>query len=234
MAVQYNPGIVTEGLVLYLDAANRKSYPGTGTISNDLSNIGNNGTLVNGVSYSTTNSGIFTFDGTNDMITTTTSFVDPEAYSLVVWFKTSSASGKKIIGFENNQTGISTTQYDRHLYVNTSGNLVYGIYNGGFFYATSTVTVNNNQWFCACTTYGSEGATARLYLNGISNATVTITGNENYTGFWRIGGYKLASWNLGADGYFPGSIGNIMIYNKGLNSSEVLQNFNALRGRFGI
>lgn len=66
MALAHNPKIVTDGLVLCLDAANPKSYPGSGTVWSDLSGNGNNGTLVNGVGYNSNNGGYLTFDGSND------------------------------------------------------------------------------------------------------------------------------------------------------------------------
>jgi len=69
MGITYNTSIVRNGLVLHLDAANRKSYPGTGTTWTDLSGLNNNGTLTNGVSYQSVNQGAFNFDGIDDFVT---------------------------------------------------------------------------------------------------------------------------------------------------------------------
>ena len=76
MGVAYNPNIVTDGLVLCLDAANKRSYPGTGTTWTDRSANGNNGTLTNGPTFDSANGGSIVFDGTNDYVTTTKNNLD--------------------------------------------------------------------------------------------------------------------------------------------------------------
>jgi len=234
MGIQYNPRAVTDGLVLCLDAANPKSYPGSGTIWSDLSGRGNTGTLTNGPTYSTANGGFFTFNGTNQEVTTTTQFSAPQTFSIGAWFKTSTASGKKIIGFEGNQTGTGSNTYDRMVYMGSDGKLYFAINSlvGGQTYAISSLTYNDNNWHYVMGTYGAEGTTMRLYVDGVSVATNTAT-NENSSGYWRIGGYRFQSfWTNGSDGYFSGSISNVVVYNRGLIAAEIQQNFNALAGRF--
>ena len=234
MAIFYNPRIVTDGLVLALDAANQKSYPGSGTTWTDLSGRGNNGTLTNGPTYSSANGGVIVFDGSNDEVTTTTQFTNPQTFSIGAWFKTSTASGKKIIGFETNQTGTATSSYDRQIYIGSDGKLYFGIYDGATKTAISPLTYNDNNWHYVVGTYGSEGTTMRLYVDGVSVATATASFAQNMSGWWRIGGYKLLAWTNGSDGYFPGSISNAVIYNRGITATEITQNFNALRSRFSI
>jgi hypothetical protein len=230
MGIQYNPRTVTDGLVLALDAANPKSYPGSGTIWTDLSGRGNTGTLTNGPTYSSENGGSIVFDGTNDYVYTTTQFTNPQTFSIGAWFKTSIASGKKIIGFEDQQTGAGTVSYDRHIWIDTNGKLNFGIYSGGFVTATSSLSYNDNNWHYVIATYGGEGTTMRLYVDGASVATASAANAPAYNGYWLIGG--ILSW--GVSGYFPGSISNVVVYNKGLTASEIQQNFNALRSRYGI
>jgi hypothetical protein len=229
LAINYNPKIITDNLVLCLDAANPKSYGGSGTTWRDLSGRGNTGTLVNGVGYSSANKGSLSFDGSNDEVTTTTQFTNPQTFSIGVWFKTSVASGNKIIGFESSQTGTGTVSYDRQIWIGTDGKLKFGIWTGNTTTVTSPLTYNDNNWHYAVGTYGGEGTTMRLYVDGISVATAS--GNSvSYNGYWRIAGYK--SWDV--SGYFPGNISVVQVYNKGLSASEVKQNYNATKSRYGL
>jgi hypothetical protein len=222
------------GLVLCLDAGNTKSYPGSGTAWTDLSGNSNTGTLVNSPTYSSGNGGFFTFNGTNNEVTTTTQFTNPQTFSISAWFKTSSASGRKIIGFETNQTGTATSGYDRHIYIGSDGKLYFGLYDGLVKTAISPLTYADNNWHYVVGTYGSEGTTIRLYVDGASVATATASFAENLNGYWRIAGYNLANWTNASNGYFTGNIAQASIYNRGLTAAEVSQNFNALRGRFGL
>ena len=234
MGISYNPRIVTDGLVLALDAGNTKSYPGSGTAWTDLSGRGNTGTLQNSPTYGSANGGFFTFNGTNNEVTTTTQFANPQTFSISAWFKTSSASGKKIIGFETNQTGTVTSGYDRHIYMGSNGKLYFGLYDGLVKTAISPLTYADNNWHYVVGTYGSEGTTIRLYVDGASVATATASFAENLNGYWRIAGYNLTGWTSATNGYFTGNIAQALVYNRALSATEVSQNYNALRGRYGI
>ena len=111
MAVQYNPGIVTDGLVMCLDAANRKSYPGTVTGWFDLSGNENTGVLTNGPVYNNENAGYFTLDGTNDFINGTsissqfTADITAEAW---VYVTSAGVDWVRIIGTGANPIGNRT------------------------------------------------------------------------------------------------------------------------------
>jgi hypothetical protein len=234
MATFYSPKIVTDGLVLCLDAGNNKSYPSSGTAWNDLSGNNNNGTLTNGPTFNSANGGSIVFDGTDDEVTTTTQFTNPQIFTIAAWFKTSVASGKKIIGFESNQTGTGTSNYDRQIWIGTDGKLYFGLYDGGLIIAVSSSTYNDNNWHYVVATYGGEGTTMRLYVDGSSVATASATSAFTYNGWWRIGGYKITGWTNGSDGYFTGSIGVSHVYNRGITAVEILQNYNANKGRFGL
>jgi len=225
--------LVTNGLVLYLDAGVSSSYPGSGTTWTDLSGSGNNGTLIGGPTYSSSNGGSIVFDGIDDYVSTTNSVNNPSPYTIMVWFKTTTSHAKKIVGFEQNQTGTSFS-YDRSLYVGSDNKLYFGQYDGNADTAVSTMTVNDGVWRCAAGTYGGEGTTVRLYVNGVSDATTVSNFAENYTGYWRIGGYRGNGWTNTSDGYFTGNIGQVLIYSRALTASEVQQNFDTFKSRFGL
>lgn len=234
MAVNYNAKVATDGLILYLDAANTKSYSGSGTVWTDLSGSGNTGTLANGPTYSSSNSGYITFDGADDFVYTNNFIAGPTALTICVWFSTTTTNGKKLIGFENNQLGTGSSAYDRMLYMGADGKIYFGIYDVTFNITASTSALNDGNWHYAVGTYGGEGTTMRLYIDGFSNSTTTSNTPVNYNGYFRIGSYALDGWTGSSTGYFNGKISQVSVYNRGLTASEVQQNFNALRGRYNI
>ena len=135
-------GIVTSGLILNLDAGNASSYPGTGTTWTDLSGNNNNGTLVNGVGYSSSNGGIMTFDGVNDFVNcgNSSTFNQTNALTLSTWVKINSLSSTNtLIG----KQWCNLNQYSYILYVNTQGKLLFNTANSGEcngFFSTYTST----------------------------------------------------------------------------------------------
>ena len=118
MGINYNPSIATNGLVLCLDAANPKSYPGTGTAWTNLTGLGNNGTLVNSPTYSGANSGSFLFDGTNDYIIANTQSLNNAPYTLEIAFKISSLSSSdmRLAGAYSGSTSQLTFGFDNYTF----------------------------------------------------------------------------------------------------------------------
>jgi hypothetical protein len=243
MAVQYNPGIVTDGLVLCLDAANLKSYPGTGTGWRDVSLQNNITSLVNGPTYSSVNGGVLNFDGTNDYVTLPRGIfgVGNNAFAVSVWFKTTSG-GVLLSNAANNPTDINGDAV-AGMYVDSNGKLVTAcFYDGaGNIAGTSTQSVNNGLWHNAVVTVSPAytGAVNHFsYLNGVlfdsrvrGQSSIVSTGGYFLCG-GRFFGFLYPNWP--ASNYLNCQIGNVSIYRKTLSSFEIQQNFNALRGRFGI
>jgi hypothetical protein len=165
------------------------------------------------------------FDGINDELTTTTQFTDPSPFSVSVWFKTTTVSGGKIIGFETNQTGTGCNDYDRHMYVGTDGDLYFGWWSGAAQEVSSLSTVNDGNWHHAVGTH--TGSIGTLYVDGVQQGT-NASAPQDFTGYWRIGGYCIAGgWpNNGGDGYFSGTIDDARIYNRVLSATEVKQLYN--------
>ncbi len=228
------PVVVTDDLKLYYDFLNPKCYPGTGTSITDLSTNGNNGTLQ--ASLSVTGSYI-NCDGTNDYVSTTIQEALPSAWTFSLWMKTTETRGRKLIGAENLQTGNLSTGYNRHMYINTSGQIVHGYYSTTYRTVTSTAAYNDDEWHNIVGVVGAPAEPTngiRLYVDGVSVASTTAAAAPPALNqYYRIASYKLGAWAGGSDGFFAGQIAVAKIYHRSLYASEVLRNYNAYRGRFG-
>ena len=223
--------IVTDGLVLALDAANDKSYPGTGTTWTDLSGNGNNGTLVNGVGYNSGNSGSLTFDGSNDYVGVGDIGIDFGGIDVWVYLNntiTSSTSHMSLLGYgDYTQSQISfgaasgyATDETMTILQGTSGNY-------GRTYIKDTINSGWNniviQW---------NGSNFDFYINGASKTT--YNGTQGQAIQETMNDFRLGDTSGAGGTTFNGKISITKIYNRALTDSEVLQNFNATRGRFGI
>ena len=216
MGIDYNTIIVTDGLVIYLDAANTRSYSGSGTSSNSL--VGGIGaTLVNGVGFTSSNNGAFTFDGSNDYINFgNSSAVQQSSGTLSAWAKASSPGG----GYR----GIIAKQGAYGLFYTDS---VLVAYDWAADAPRSTgVNIADNTWKNVVLTYQSGVSNGtRIYINGVSVLTTTIT-VLNQTGNL-FGG---AEANAGQ--YASCQISLFNMYNRALSATEVLQNYNATKARY--
>ena len=216
MGIDYNNVIVSDGLSVYLDAANTRSYSGSGTSSNSL--VGGIGaTLVNGVGFTSSNNGAFIFDGSNDYINFgNSSAVQQSSGTLSAWAKASSPGG----GYR----GIIAKQGAYGLFYTDS---VLVAYDWAADAPRSTgVNIADNTWKNVVLTYQSGVSNGtRIYINGVSVLTTTIT-VLNQTGNL-FGG---AEANAGQ--YASCQISSFNIYNRALSATEVLQNYNATKGRY--
>lgn len=237
MGLYHSPRIVTNGLVLALDAADRNSYPTTGTTWFDLAGS-NNGTLTNGPTFNTGSGGSIVFDGVDDYVNI------PNASSLVmtstnqvtvdVWVYAIGdglSSTREFLNKRNND-GTTFVSYGVSWYSNDGGvtNSVFS--RIGFTDNTVSDLFSSNQnknvWFNITETF--TGTLHSLYINGILNTSASVSGktikdtNQSVT---------LGSYN-GSTEFVNSRISNAKIYNRALSADEIQQNFNALRGRFGI
>jgi hypothetical protein len=225
------PGIVTDGLVLYLDAANTKSYPGSGTTWKDISRGGNNGTLTNGPTFSSESNGCIVFDGVNDYINIPQFVSTSQNMTFSLWFNPSilPASTAKSVIFLQAEESLTI-----RLYANTNfspNNLAWLIY---FERENATVggvlpqyTYPLNIWTNTVMTFNENGQ-YRVYINGeLWNTTNTTTFVRWFlpTGYLRLSN---------SSGGVNGNISEFKIYNRALSPSEILQNYNATKTRFGL
>jgi len=223
MALGHGPRVITDGLVLALDAADVSSYPGSGTTWTDLSGNGNNGTLVNGPTYSSSNGGCIDFDGSNDTVHFEYDLRSNWTYEC--WVNKDSKNNFSFLG-----QGIPGTRTGLHI-VMYNNLLRFGMY----FNDTDVVGLYSNTstgiWYHYAFTYNHSTFLKEIYRNGVQLTGTPLQTQTSYlgTGTVRIG----AQYSSGSP-YADGKIASSKLYNRVLTSQEIQQNFNALRGRFGI
>ncbi|MDN3580273.1 LamG-like jellyroll fold domain-containing protein [Mucilaginibacter flavus] len=207
------------------------SYPFESGSLTDWSGLANTGTLQgNTLPVATADrngitNGAYQFSGTNaspQYISTTTQY-DPLVYSYSIWFKTTTAGGK-LIGIGGAQTGSNATQ-DRNLYIGSTGQLFYGVYNGGTVSINTTTTYIDGLWHHAVVTDGPTYG-MRIYVDGTLQAsTATYTIPQQINEYWRIGGDNLAGWpSRPTNDYFVGTLDDVAIYNHELTPTEAASN----------
>lgn len=220
--------IVKEGLVLWLDAANPRSYPPpyTGTTWSDLSGNNYTGSLVNGASYVSTGNGSIAFDGSDDIVNLPNIPFNTNPWTISIWFSTNLLQSQNdaliavaAVGAANNwQLSYDNPQTLRFFYKGGTSADAFALN-----YNFTTGSYHN-----VCITKDSNDD-IRAYSNGSQTATVNYASNYNFTQGIRLG------LNRGGTAYYTGRISIVQLYsNKALTSSEVLQNFNATRARFGV
>jgi hypothetical protein len=240
MGIAYNTSIVRNGLMLHLDAANLKSYPGSGTAWTDLSGNNRHGTLINGVGYSSNNNGILTFDGLNDYVTvphdTTISqqvFGTSTNFTLSSWVNTSV--------FKNWATVISKTFGSSYsnttvgIWINSTGyQVVAGSNEGGNPGGSSIIlslTATTNTWYNIVAI--GNGVNLLFYSNG------DLVASAAFSSITRVRSENTEPITIGkrattVDPTHSGSISEISVYNRALTATEIRQNFEATRGRYGL
>lgn len=229
------PNIITDGLVLSLDAANIKSYVSGITTWTDLSRSGINGTLTNGPTFDSTNGGSIVFDGLDDYIELG-SIVANTNNPLML-----NGSSLTLSAFIKKSTGGDSFQ--RVIDKSTSSSNVggYGMWvdgqqlgysvNGNNWRSNSTTSCPLNVWNQITITATTSSVTA--YVNG------TLTPGGFYAGTFSTPpntttNLRIATWYNATGREFKGNIAYVSIYNRALSQQEILQNFNATRARFGI
>ncbi len=212
-------------LLLYLDAANRSSYPGSGTTWTDISSNANNATSLTGVTYSSNNGGYLTFNGSG-------------SGSLVSSKYNTTYTGKTIF-VAGNLTSIAAGTY-RAMLGSSDGNRNFNMYMyspasnryqihysaGGTGTISSDLTYTPGNWFTAAITHTQAG-TVTHYLNGaIVNSQTGITFSQYLSPSTEFIGR--------ADNFWLGALSVIAVYKSALTAAEILQNHNAVRGRYGL
>ena len=228
----YGGNIVTSGLVFSLDASNIVSYPKTGTVWTDMTGNENNGTLINGPTYNSTNGGSINFDGSDDYINipNTTSLQVTGDQTLVFWVYPQRRDRRQ--NFYNKAyggEGTITYEPDGSMYYfwGTAGSDAFP-YQGVGTYGAPMLTLNIWYFVVLVRELSTPSKTVKWYINGVLNSTTTAA----YTS--ATAGTSPITIGKGYAGSFLGKIGLVSQYNRALSQSEITQNFNATRSRFGI
>ena len=225
--------IIADGLVFNMDAANRASYPRTGTTATDTITPIISGSLESGITFETNNNGIFSLDGVDDYIgVTTTNISDTTELTCNCWVKTSdiTADGGSYRAFFATGPWYSGVTNAWKLSVN-SNNGKLDVWANAASRLLSGTTLPTGEFVNVTYTYSSN--TGKIYFNGsLSNSgTYTLT---HYMGKIYLGAGGRDLGNLTTAGMWNGNISLVQFYNRALSAEEVLHNYNALRGRFGL
>jgi len=230
------PKLITNNLVLYLDAANLSSYPGSGTTWTDVSNNNRTGTLTGGPTFSSANGGSIVFDGSNDLVditnTASTFAFANSTFTVNIWFKQSALSNGALISKNGAAAGWS-------IWALSDGTIVSYMKNGSSVdnydrYTSAVITANT--WinivsiFTTSTTVAGNNSVTH-YVNGVLNTGTVVVGSGAY------GDETSTNLQLGrrtTTPWFTGNIAIAQIYNTGLTANDVLTNYNSVKRRFGL
>ena len=229
----YSINVITNlsNIVLYLDAANTNSYPGTGTTWTDLSGQSNNGTLINGPTYNSGNGGSLVFDGSNDYVSETSALSDSFLqgnWTISFWVNfdsidtSTSGSTDRILLHHGSSAG----NKGLHL-VQRNSRIRLGLYSNDL---QSSATVSVNTWYHITFTLNNTTRVKQIFING--SLDNSHTGSGAYTGTGsntRIGGKVLTFGQ-----HFDGKMSSVIAYSGVLTSSEIANNFDAFKGRYGL
>jgi hypothetical protein len=218
------PNVIDDGLVLALDAGNHISYPGSGTVWTDLSGRGNNGTLTNGPTYNSENGGSLVFDGSDDyVLTSTNTAFGTGNFTIDIWFKPngSQSTNSSLLCIAS---GLASTNWQ----IDFSSNILRFFVDNTPTLVTSTYTVSDTWANVTVVRESTSTNGLKIYINGELNIQGTVANN-----FSQVVGYRIGI-NRGLSVPFRGNIAITRVYNIPFTQSDVLQNYNATKGRFGL
>ena len=224
--IQSGQEIVTDGLVLHLDAAQLRSYPTTGTTWTDLSGVGNNGTLTNGPTFNSQFGGGIVLDGVNDYVRYP--MINYAAETVMVWTKSNTVN-------YNKDAYISSSRFNNghiiHPFVNGKNGAIYLLTSTGGNIVVSGYSLANitiPHFFC----YTTNGSNLHIaYIDGaeIGRSTTAITRTTLAAVTTDLGFDNVPGSRYGNANYYIA-----LRYNRALTATEVLQNYNATKSRFGL
>ena len=235
MAINAGPDIVEDGLVLCLDAANPRSYPGSGVTWGDLSNQNNTGILTNGPTYNSANGGSIVLDQVDDYVQIPSPFGDTnwgtQAWTISFWMKnTITSSGGLITLNTATSTNYGVNTYWQpglaiYFYFVLNSPSTQYVYN-----STSSTTMSTDETLNFVMSYNGNGVSSSANMAMYKNGTALTISTGGLIALTNQAGIQLGGTNY----KFKGNIYSFSMYRRALTATEVTQNFNALRGRFNL
>ena len=237
MGLSHSPRIVTDGLLLYLDAANKRSYPGAGTTWTDLTASKNNGTLTNmdGSNFSNDDAGSLIFDGTNEYVSilgsgiTNNDFPDTH-FTAIVWFKWGGlgggSDGRNYLLQNTAELG-SVWPISVEINSRDFNPPRFATWENPGPHLNTAKTVEVNRFYQFVVSRGLDNA-MKIYVDGKEELSATIT----QASFPSFRGFYLGTYRTPGNRWFDGSISNVSIYNRALSPTEIKQNYLAIKGRY--
>ena len=229
MAITRGPKIVRDGLVLYLDAGDRNSYPGSGTTWKDLSGNGNNGALTNGPTFDSGNGGSISFDGSDDYVGGGDTSAVNGHNSICVWFKATGApsnndSSGAILFAQSSNINHGILIGNSYL----SERIIYGIVINQPIVTPDNSVSNGDVHFVVGLWNGSQ---QQIWVDGELLASRSYTNSPVLVD----PAYKVGKWGYGGfTRNLNGNIYSVQLYNRALTADEVSKNFNVTKGRYGL
>jgi hypothetical protein len=244
--VDSNQKIITNGLLLSVDAAQIRSYVGSGNDWSDLSGNVNNGTLTNGAGFTTSGGGAITLDGVDDIVDfgDKTSFTPTSSgFSIEIWYyQTIAIAGSGGYTYlDKYTTGGPTAEW---IFGGIGGGGLYAwLYdnvNGGFvgrIVTSSDTYLNTSAWNQTVWTYngGTTDGSNKIYINSVQRDNTNLNFGGTFVSVPNGGlSMALGRSNSGLGNGMKGNVSCVNIYNKELSSTEIIQNYNAIKSRFGL
>jgi hypothetical protein len=233
MSFSYSPKIITDGLVLYLDAANAKSYVSGSTTWRDISRGGNNGTLVNGPTFNTSNGGSIVFDGVDDYVDCDTASSLNDALTgltVSVWYKVGTKRTEIIA-----ENGTSFTTNTFYIAQEDANNLSFAIANpsGQYQRIFGNTSYTIGTWYNFVGVW-SSGSSLLAYINGQDTSQALLSPFGNLISVRSGNSNLFIARRPGGSLYSSGTISQFSIYNRSLTAQEIQQNYNATKTRYGL
>ena len=238
MSIEAPIKTISNGLVLHLDAATKKSYPGSGTSVYDLIRPENNSTLLSGVTFASNNQGIFSFDGTSTSyinIGPSTRYFPMPSFTLETWAKSPGLGTGMTVG------GLFGISYGLTVFFNTGGTLSFYNYNTDSGYpgtydvahTISNINLFDDMWHHIVCTRNSSVYT--IYIDAIQKVSSAVSvPSWSGTNIWSAMDAHLGNNPNDAPYKLKGNMAIPKIYNRALSGNEIRQNYDSTRSRFGL
>ena len=228
MTIYGGPDIITDGLVSYFDFANKKCYSGSGTSATDLSGYNNTALLENSPTFDSSNYGNLSLNGTNNRVAITPVSNLIRNYDsttcLTIKLPLYSGSQRCIMSYRGSGGG-------GNLYIGKQSNGIFTYYDQISTPALTAGSLTSNRINYVCIICNATSSSLSMYINGVLITSLSRTG---FISSYASSAIYLGYDNGGTNEYMTGNFYNFQHYNKTLTQSEILQNYNAIKGRFGL